>query len=305
MEGFKTLGNVFVLRGVDDVQGILKATGENGKKIVVIGSSFIGMEVGKCLSGKNNQVTIVGMESAPLERVMGPQVGKIFQRQLEKAGVKFCMSAQVDDAKPSASDPSVVGSVALRNGENLEADLVVLGVGVAPATEYLKNSGVDLEKDGSVAVDDHWRIKGVEDAYAVGDIATYPHNGGQVRIEHWNVAQNAGRQVGRHIANKRKPVPFTPIFWSALGAQLRYCGNTSGQDNYDDVTLLGNPDEDKWVAYYTQGERVVAVASQNFDPVVMQSAELMRRRKMLSKSDIKAGKSVLDVYPPAEIPMGA
>lgn len=119
------------------------------------------------------------------------------------------------------------------------------------------------------------------------------------------MAQNAGRQVGRHIANKRKPVPFTPIFWSALGAQLRYCGNTSGQDSYDDVTLLGSPDEDKWVAYYTQGERVVAVASQNFDPVVMHSAELMRRRKMLSKSDIKAGKSVLDVYPPAEIPMEA
>jgi pyruvate/2-oxoglutarate dehydrogenase complex dihydrolipoamide dehydrogenase (E3) component len=140
------------------------------------------MEVGKCLSGKNNEVTIVGMESTPLERVMGPEVGGIFQRQLEKSGVKFYMSAQVDDAKPSQSDTSVVGSVALKNGENLEADLVILGVGVAPATEYLKNSGIKLEDDGSVAVDDHWRIKGVEDAYAVGDIATYPHGTGVVRI---------------------------------------------------------------------------------------------------------------------------
>lgn len=115
------------------------------------------------------------------------------------------------------------------------------------------------------------------------------------------MAQNAGRQAGRHIANKRKPVPFTPIFWSALGAQLRYCGNSSGNDKHDDVTLIGNPDEDKWVAYYTQGEKVVAVASQNFDPVVIQSAELMRRSKMLSKSEIKAGKSPLDIYPPAEV----
>ncbi|KAF8254155.1 hypothetical protein K440DRAFT_639920 [Wilcoxina mikolae CBS 423.85] len=301
MQGFKSLGNIFVLRDVGDVQGILKAIGDNGKKIVVIGSSFIGMEVGKCLSGKENEVTIVGMESTPLERVMGPEVGAIFQRQLEKSGVKFYMNAQVDDAKPSQSDPSVVGSVALKDGQSLEADLVILGVGVAPATEYLKNSGIKLEDDGSVAVDDHWRIKGVEDAYAVGDIATYPHGTGVVRIEHWNVAQNAGRQAGRHIANKRKPVPFTPIFWSALGAQLRYCGNSSGNDKHDDVTLLGDPDQDKWVAYYTQGEKVVAVASQNFDPVVVQSAELMRRSKMLSKSEIKAGKSPLEVYPPAEI----
>jgi len=251
---------------------------------------------------------------------MGPQVGVIFQRQLEKSGVKFHMNAQVDDAKPSPSDSSVVGSVALKSGDSIEADLVILGVGVAPATEYLKASGIELEDDGSVAVDDHWRIKGVEDAYAVGDIATYPHGSGVVRIgnshpvfflsivahhgpsaEHWNVAQNAGRQAGRHIANKRKPVPFTPIFWSALGAQLRYCGNSSGGDKHDDVILLGEPDKDKWVAYYTKGEKVVAVASQGSDPVVVQCAELMRRSKMLSKSEIQAGKSPLEVYPPAEI----
>ncbi|KAA8904562.1 hypothetical protein FN846DRAFT_779545 [Sphaerosporella brunnea] len=301
MTGFKTLGNVFTLRGMDDVNAILKALGDDGKKVVIIGSSFIGMEVGKCLSGKKNSVTIIGMDSAPLERVMGAEVGRIFQRQLEKSGVKFYLGASVDDAEPSSTDASLVGSVALKNGENIPADLVILGVGVAPATEYLKSSGVKLEADSSVRVDDHWRIQGVEDAYAIGDIATYPHNGGMVRIEHWNVAQNGGRQVGRHIANKRKPVPFTPIFWSALGAQLRYCGNTQGNDQYDDVIVTGEPDKNKWVAYYTQGERVVAVASQGADPVVMQSAELMRRGKMISKSEIKQGKSPLEVYPPATI----
>jgi NADPH-dependent 2,4-dienoyl-CoA reductase/sulfur reductase-like enzyme len=185
MEGFKTLGNVFVLRGIDDAERILGATGpDGGKNVVVIGSSFIGMEVGKCLQGKKNNVTIVGMESTPLERIMGNKVGAIFKRQLENAGVKFRLSASVDDAKPSESDPSKVGSVALKSGESLPADLVVLGVGVAPATEYFKSSGVELNKDGSVSVDDHWRIKGVEDAYAVGDIATYPYayGDGPVRI---------------------------------------------------------------------------------------------------------------------------
>ncbi|KAI5802440.1 hypothetical protein FPQ18DRAFT_383451 [Pyronema domesticum] len=301
MDGFKKLNNIFVLRDLNNVQQILKAAGDNGKKIAVIGSSFIGMEVGKCLAGKNNNVTIIGMESTPLERVMGKEVGAIFQRQLEKAGVKFYMDAEVEDAKPSSSDSSAVGSVALKDGTNIECDFVILGVGVAPATEYFKSSGIKLEEDGSVKVDDHWRIEGVQDAYAVGDIATYPNGGNMVRIEHWNVAQNAGRQAGRHIANKRKPIPFTPIFWSALGAQLRYCGNSSGKDKHDDVTILGEPGKDKWVAYYTQGERVVAVASQGFDPVVVQCAELMRRSKMLTKSEIKSGKTPLDVYPPAEI----
>jgi NAD(P)H-nitrite reductase large subunit len=182
MDGFKKLNNIFVLRDLNDVQQILKATGDNGKKIAVIGSSFIGMEVGKCLTGKNNNVTIIGMESAPLERVMGKEVGAIFQRQLEKAGVKFYMDAEVEDAKPSSSDSSAVGSVALKDGTNIECDFVILGVGVAPATEYFKSSGIKLEEDGSVKVDDHWRIEGVQDAYAVGDIATYPHGGNMVRI---------------------------------------------------------------------------------------------------------------------------
>jgi NADPH-dependent 2,4-dienoyl-CoA reductase/sulfur reductase-like enzyme len=99
---------------------------------------------------------------------MGAKVGKVFQNQLEKNGVKFRMNSGVESAEPSASDPSKVGSVVLKGGEKLEVDLVILGVGVAPATEYLEASGVKLEDDGSVEVDGCFRIKGVEDAYAVG-----------------------------------------------------------------------------------------------------------------------------------------
>lgn len=99
---------------------------------------------------------------------MGGQLGKIFKKQLEDTGIKFRMNAGVESAEPSASDPTHVGAITLKGGERLEADLVILGVGVTPATEYLKNSGIELEKDGSVRVDDYWRIKGVDDAYAVG-----------------------------------------------------------------------------------------------------------------------------------------
>lgn len=302
------LGNVFVLRTIPDTQGILKAVGDNGKKIVIVGSSFIGMEVANCLASMKNDVTVVGMEKAPMERVMGAEVGEIFRRLLEKNGVKFYMEASVDKATPSNSDSSKVGAVHLKDGTALEADLVIEGVGVAPATEYLKgNEGVQLEKDGSLRVDEFFAVEGLTDVYAIGDIATYPYygpggDGKPIRIEHWNVAQNSGRAVANAITNPgAKPKPFIPVFWSALGSQLRYCGNTVR--GYDDIVITGEPEKPSFVAYYTQGETVVAVASMMKDPYMSQSAELMRRNKMPSKSEIKKGVDILQISIPSEIKM--
>jgi NADPH-dependent 2,4-dienoyl-CoA reductase/sulfur reductase-like enzyme len=243
-----------------------------------------------------------------MERVMGKQVGAIFRGILEKNGVKFKMGASVDKATPSESDSSKVGAVHLKDGTTLEADLVIEGVGVAPATEYLKdNSSIQLEKDGSVKTDESFSVAGLKDVYAIGDIATYPYhgpggNGAPVRIEHWNVAQNAGRSVALTINSPGStPKSFIPVFWSALGSQLRYCGNTA--NGYDDVVLQGEPDKGAFVAYYTSGETVVAVASMMKDPYMTQSAELMRRGKMASKSELKAGKDILEIDLPREIKM--
>ena len=302
------LGNVFLLRSLPDVQGILSAVGDGGKKIVVIGSSFIGMEVANALVQKKNDVTVLGMEKQPLDRVMGEKVGKIFRSILEKNGVKFHMEASVDKATPSKSDSSKVGAVHLKDGTTLEAEIVIEGVGVGPATAFLKDSGIPLEKDGGIRVDESFAVPGHNGVFAIGDIATYPYhgpngNGAPVRIEHWNVAQNQGRSVANSIThpNAAKPKPFIPVFWSALGSQLRYCGNTVG--GYDDVLLMGEPEKPSWVAYYTKGETVVAVASMMKDPYMAQAAELMRRGKMPSKSDISKGLDILEVSVPSEIKM--
>ncbi|KAF3924199.1 hypothetical protein ABW21_db0201577 [Orbilia brochopaga] len=271
LKGFKELGNIFVIRTIDTAKAIVDAVGlDGGKKIVVIGSSFIGMEVANCLVGKKHEVTVVGMEEVPMERVMGKQVGASFQSILEKKGVKFYMKASVEAAEPNASNSSVVGSVSLKDGTSLEADAVILGVGVAPVTEPF--SSLPLEKDGSLRVDENFQVIATKDAYAIGDIATYPYKGPGggpdtfTRIEHWNVAQNAGRSAAKHITTGKTAPFFTPIFWSALGVQLRYCGNTVG--GYDDVVIQGNLDENRFIAYYTSGETVVAVASMQKDPLV-------------------------------------
>ncbi|KAH9826289.1 Rieske [2Fe-2S] domain [Teratosphaeria destructans] len=313
VEGLKgDLGNVFLLRVLGDAQNIVSAAGsEGGKKVVVIGSSFIGMEVGNCLASQKHDVTIVGMENQPLENILGAEVGKVAKALLEKNGVKFYMGASVDKGTPAKSDSSKIGAVHLKDGTVLEADLVIEGVGVRPSTDYLQdNQHVKLnEKDKSIIVDESFAVKGVSDVYAIGDIATYPYhgpggNGAPIRIEHWDVAQNAGRSVA-HSINKpgSKPKPFIPVFWSAVGSQLRYCGNTVG--GYEDCIIQGNTDtsegKQSFAAYYTKGDEIVAVASMMKDPYMTQAAELMRRGKMPKKSEIQKGVDILEISVPAEV----
>lgn len=311
MEGLKgDLGNVFLLRTLANAQEIMKAAGDDGgKKIVVIGSSFIGMEVGNCLAGKKHNVTIIGMEKQPMGRVMGDKVGVIFKGLVEKAGAKFYMESSVSKGVPSKTDSSKIGGVELKSGEILEADIVIEGIGIKPATRYLKDaSEIKLLDDGSVRVNESFEVEGLKDVFAIGDIATYPYHGPggkgkPVRIEHWDVAQNAGRSVAAKINEpSAAPKPFIPVFWSAMGAQLRYCGNTV--NGYDDVIVQGETDVQKgpsFVAYYALGDEIVAVASMMKDPYMTQAAELMRRGAMPSKSEIAKGTDIMEIGVPTDM----
>lgn len=297
LDGFKDLGNIFTLRTVYDARKIVDAIGSKGKKIVIVGSSFIGMEVAKATCA-DNSVSVVGMDKVAMERIMGEQVGVGLQKGIEDMGVKFYMSVSVDKAEPSAADSSKVGAVLLKDGTRLDADLVILGVGVSPATEYLKdNKSVTLEKDGSLRVDEKFAVEGLKDVWAIGDIATYPYHGPggggrPTRIEHWSVAQNSGRTVSRAITHPDEPHrPFIPVFWSALSGQLRYCGNTAG--GFDDVVVQGDPGEGKFVAYYCKGEKVVAMAAMGKDPVLAQCSTLMFEDRMPGKKQLKEGLDVL------------
>ncbi|KAK9489286.1 hypothetical protein V1508DRAFT_445655 [Lipomyces doorenjongii] len=294
LPGFQDLSNIFLLRFVTDSRAIMAAVGEKNKKVVIVGSSFIGMEVGTALS-RGNDVTIIDPLKAPLERVLGEEVVQDV--------------ATVDKATPSPSDPSKVGAVHLKDGTVLPADLVVLGVGVRPATDFLKdNPAISLETDGSLKTDESFALSRLGgDVFAIGDIATYPYHGPgsdhqkgtYVRIEHWDVAQNAGRRVAhtivRSLAPSQPPKPksFIPIFLSALGVQLRYCGNTAG--GWDSLLLKGEPVNVKFAAYYCKGQTVVAVATVSMDPIMAKSAVLMHRGDMPSKKEIEDGVDVLAV----------
>eukprot|EP01117_Protostelium_nocturnum_P016379 TRINITY_DN647_c0_g1_i1.p1 TRINITY_DN647_c0_g1~~TRINITY_DN647_c0_g1_i1.p1 ORF type:complete len:612 (-),score=252.09 TRINITY_DN647_c0_g1_i1:128-1786(-) len=297
LEGFDK-SNVCVLRTVQDAEKIVKEKGEEKKKVLIVGSSFIGMELATCLAKEGHQVTVIGRGSVPLGEILGEKIGNFLKGLQESNGVKFEMKAKVAKAFPSETDGNKAGGIEMEDGSRILGDFIILGVGVSPDTEYLKESGFQLEKDGGIKVDAKMQVE--EGIYAVGDIAHFPYVGHQgkaegqpLRIEHWNVAQNQGRVAALNICGKERKFEHVPYFWSAQGQQIRYCGNT--QSGYDDVVVLGSMEEKKFVAYYTKGEEVLAVLSVGYDPAVSKSSELMHLGKMPKKSEFVAGLDIRNV----------
>ena len=158
--------------------------------LVIIGSSFIGME--SALAGaKKANVTVVGMDKVPFASILGEQIGSALRKNHEKQGIKFYLPAELSHFEASDKDSKKVGAVVLKSGEKLPADVVLLGLGVKPVTDYAsKIPGIVLdEKDKSINVDEQLRVKGIgkQNVYAVGDIAKFPDvkTGEIMRIEHW------------------------------------------------------------------------------------------------------------------------
>jgi len=263
----------------------------------VIGSSFISMEIViAVLKRKLASIDVVGKDNVPFEAPLGKDVGGAIQKYHESQGVKFHLGSQIERIIASDSDPKFATGIEFtdKDGQKkiIEADFIVMGTGVSPATEFLKQSdgfpqGV-LRKDGGVLVDEYLKVRGLEDVFAIGDIAVYPQIPleGEARIEHWNVAGNHGRAVGKTISGS--PVPFSkvPIFWSGQGQNLRYCGVGFG---YDDIIIDGNLDELKFIAYYVKGDAIVAVASMQKDPVISRASELMRLGLMPPTRQVRGG----------------
>lgn len=305
------LENVHVLRDVQHVSGILSSLGDKADKdVVIIGSSFIGVEAAIAMAGqkKAKSVTVVGMEGVALENVLGKEVGQGIQSAQEKNnGIKFYMKAGVSSLGGTNGKVSAV-KIKDSNGKevSLSADVVLLGVGVSPATTYLKESEgfPALEKDQSIGVDSTLRVTGLQNVFAAGDIATAPSLNGKskIRIEHWNVAGNHGRAIGETIArlesnpsDKGRVYNRLPIFWSALGGQLRYVSD-GNPDAPSETYVDGQPAEGKFVAYYAYKDgSVKALASMGRDPIMAHFSELVRLGKAPSLSDIKGGKDPLSI----------
>ncbi|KAK2460926.1 hypothetical protein APHAL10511_007396 [Amanita phalloides] len=288
------LENVYTFRGIPDSQKVNEAALE-GKRMVVIGSSFISMELVVAVSKRKlASIDVIGMEQYPFEAILGKEVGAGLMKYHESQGVRFHMSTRVERIVPSEDNPNFAGGVVV-NDYTIPADFIIMGVGVVPATDFLKGSGIEVEKNGGIRVDECLRVRSVNsnDVYAIGDIAIYPQiHGEETRIEHWNVAGNQGRAVGKTIAGNPQPFVKIPVFWSSLGQPLRYCGIGH---QYDDVIIKGDPSEMKFIAFYVKQGKVVAVASMQNDPVVLKASELLRLGLMPTPEELREGNDLLSV----------
>lgn len=243
------LDGIYTIRSAHDGRLIREKVSE-GTKVVVIGGSFIGLEVAMSLGKQGGDVTVVAPEEVLFEDVFGQRVGKWIQSLHEEAGVTFRLGRKSD----SFNGKGGVDTVMLDNGDELPAEVVVIGIGVEPATGYLARLATD--DDGGISVDNHLRANAAG-VYAAGDIARYPGREGAVRIEHWKVAAQQGRVAGRNMAGHEEPYTMLPYFWSnQQGTNLRYAGHG---DDFDKVLFDGSPGDGPFLAFYVKGEHLQAV----------------------------------------------
>jgi len=274
----KPRDNVFVLRNVEDAASI--GNSYLGQDIVIIGSSFIGMETAAAVVKKAKSVVIIGMEKVPFERVLGLEVGGIMQKLHEREGIQFRMEATcreftLDETK------NIVTSITLADGSVLHCGVVIIGAGAFPTTDFVKESSlVKLERDRSIVVDTYLHT-GAPGLFAAGDLARFPLpllENELVRIEHWGVAMTQGKIAAKNMLGQKKPFTSIPFFWTAQhGKNVRYCGHGIGVD----TTLVDTrgdkmySDDPAFVVFYGRRGKVVAVASLGADPVVAEVAQLM------------------------------
>jgi NADPH-dependent 2,4-dienoyl-CoA reductase/sulfur reductase-like enzyme len=212
------------------------------------------------------------VDSIPFEKTFGREIGSLFQQLHEANGVKFKLNSAV--SRFEGTDK--VEAVVLESGERIAADLVVLGVGVKPATGFI--DGIDLLDDASVQVNEFFQA--ADGVYAAGDIASFPYwyTGEHLRIEHWRTAEQQGRIAGHNMAGNRIPYRGVPFFWTTqVGLYFRYVGHAK---EWDDIIVHGDISSKSFLAYFIKDNVVCAVAGNETEREMAAIEELMRLNRM-------------------------
>ena len=280
------LDGVYTLRSWEDALEVAGAA-EDARSAVVIGSSFIGMEAASNLADRGLEVTVVGRDAVPFENVLGEDVGRVFQRAAEAKGVTFRLGVALESIE-RGEDGLVVS---LDASGSHEADLVLMGVGVTPATEFLDGATFRRDDGGLLT---NGQLQLADGLWAAGDVAAYPdaRTGETVRIEHWRLAQQQGRTAARNIASEladgaAEAFDAVPFFWTGqFGLSLRYVGHA---EDWDDVVVDGSLEEPSFLAYYLHEGAVRAVAAVGRDQDAAALHLLMMRGDAPSADAVRDG----------------
>jgi NADPH-dependent 2,4-dienoyl-CoA reductase/sulfur reductase-like enzyme len=242
------LSHVHYLRTVTDSHALVSKA-LSSRRAVVIGASFIGLEVASSLRTRNIDVHVVGREAIPMERIFGKEVGKFIRTLHEDRGVTFHLGTTVTSIDEQ--------NVALQNGEKLQADLVVIGIGVRPLTSLAQRAG--LAVDRGITVDEYLEASAPR-IFAAGDIARWPDRltGERIRVEHFVVAERQGQTAARNILGHGEVFDAVPFFWTEqYDFGIAYIGHA---ERWDKAEIDGWFDAEGCTITYRRAGRKLAVA---------------------------------------------
>lgn len=262
--------HVHYLRSLGDSEALIAAAGK-ARSVVVIGASFIGLEVAAALRTRGLDVHVVAPEAVPMERILGPDLGRHVQALHVAHGVNF----HLRDTVAAIEDDGVV----LASGPKIGAELVVVGVGVRPRLGLAEAAG--LAVDRGVLVDEYLETSAAG-IFAAGDIARWPDplTGERIRVEHWVVAERQGQTAARNMLGRKEKFDAVPFFWSQhYDAAIAYVGHAAA---WNRAELSGDPAEGDCAVSYFMGERKLAVATL-FRDVDSLRAEVEFERAMASR----------------------
>ena len=258
--------HVHTLRSLADCRAII-ASADGARRAIVIGASFIGLEAAAALRAHEIEVHVVAPEPRPMERVLGPEMGDFVRGLHEQHGVVFHLGdtvAAIDGKRAT-----------LKSGGVLEADLVVVGVGVRPRLALAEQAGLALHHGVTVNEFLETSIPGI---YAAGDIARWPdpHSRENIRVEHWVVAERQGQTAARNMLGQRETFDAVPFFWSQhYDVPINYVGHA---EKWDEIVIDGDIAARDCLLQYKSRGRVLAIASIYRDLASLQ-AELAMERK--------------------------
>jgi 3-phenylpropionate/trans-cinnamate dioxygenase ferredoxin reductase subunit len=257
-----------------------------GKRVVLIGGSYIACEVAASLTELGSSCSLVMLEGVPLSRHFGEQAGRFFQDRLEEHGIRVQGHDELD--RFEGADGRVT-RVVTKAGVALDADAVVIGVGAVPDVRLARSAGLDIGELGGVRVDARLETP-IQGVFAAGDIAEYEsvvHGGRRLRVEHWDVAFNQGKTAALNMLGRDQPHDVVPYFFSDLSdwASLEYVGPAL---EWEQEVVRGSIDAGEFSIFYLHDGRVAGALS------VGRSDDLDHARRLLvAGADVSAHVSEL------------